>query len=169
MAQTLEPLVHPTAVVSPRAELGTDVRIGPFSVVGDGVRIGARTRVGSHVVIEGPTVIGDDNVIFPFAALGHPPQDLKYAGEPTELRVGDRNQIREYVTLHRGTAGGFSFSISRKKFSSARNCVCRARSIPTTIRAGLACGIVKLKLDLAGSRKRPRLVFGRSQFLRSLL
>jgi UDP-N-acetylglucosamine acyltransferase len=106
MAQTLEPLVHPTAVVSPDARLGVDVRIGPFAVVGDQVRIGDRTRVGSHVVIEGPTTIGEDNVIFPFAALGHPPQDLKYAGEPTELVVGDRNQIREYVTLHRGTAGG---------------------------------------------------------------
>lgn len=101
-----EPLVHPTAVVSPRAEIGRDVRIGPFAVVGDGVRIGDRTRVGSHVVLEGPTTLGEDNVIFPFASVGHPPQDLKYAGEPTELRIGDRNQIREYVTIHRGTAGG---------------------------------------------------------------
>lgn len=101
-----EPLVHPTAVVSPRAEIGRDVRLGAFSVVGDGVRIGDRTRVASHVVIEGPTTIGEENTIFPFAAIGHPPQDLKYAGEPTELVVGDRNQIREYVTLHRGTVGG---------------------------------------------------------------
>lgn len=101
-----DPLVHPTAVVSPRAEIGRDVRIGPFSVVGDGVRIGDRTRIGSHVVIEGPTTLGEDNVVFPFASVGHPPQDLKYAGEPTELRIGDRNQIREYVTIHRGTVGG---------------------------------------------------------------
>ncbi len=101
-----EPLVHPTAVVNPRAEIGRDVRIGAFSVVGDGVRIGDRTRVASHVVVEGPTTIGEENTIFPFAAIGHPPQDLKYAGEPTELVVGDRNQIREYVTLHRGTVGG---------------------------------------------------------------
>jgi UDP-N-acetylglucosamine acyltransferase len=101
-----EPLVHPTAIVSPRAELGRDVSIGPYAIVGDGVRIGDRTRVGAHVVVEGPTTIGEENVIFPFAALGHPPQDLKYAGEPTELVVGDRNQIREYVTLHRGTVGG---------------------------------------------------------------
>jgi UDP-N-acetylglucosamine acyltransferase len=101
-----EPLVHPTAVVSPRAELGRDVSVGPFAVVGEGVRIGDRTRVGAHVVVEGPTTIGEENTIFPFAALGHPPQDLKFAGEPTVLRVGDRNQIREYVTMHRGTAGG---------------------------------------------------------------
>jgi UDP-N-acetylglucosamine acyltransferase len=101
-----EPLVHPTAIVSPRAELGRDVSIGPYAIVGDGVRIGDGTRVGAHVVVEGPTTIGEENVIFPFVAIGHPPQDLKYAGEATELVVGDRNQIREYVTLHRGTAGG---------------------------------------------------------------
>jgi UDP-N-acetylglucosamine acyltransferase len=101
-----ETIVHPTAVVSPHAELGRGVSVGPFAVMGDGVRVGDHTRVGSHVVIEGPTTIGEGNVVFPFASLGHPPQDLKYTGEPTELRVGDRNQIREYVTLHRGTAGG---------------------------------------------------------------
>ena len=101
-----ETLVHPTAIVSPRAELGRDVSIGPYAIVGDGVRIGDRTRIGAHVVVEGPTTLGEENVVFPFAAIGHPPQDLKFAGEPTELVVGDRNQIREHVTLHRGTAGG---------------------------------------------------------------
>lgn len=101
-----ETAVHPTAVVSPRAELGEGVSVGPFAIVGDDVRVGDRTRVGAHVVVEGPTTLGADNVVFPFAALGHPPQDLKFAGERTELVVGDRNQIREYVTLHRGTAGG---------------------------------------------------------------
>lgn len=98
--------IHPTAIVSPRAELGRNVRVGPYSVVGDDVRIGDGTTVASHVVIEGPTTIGDENRIFPFVSIGQPPQDLKYGGEPTELVVGDRNQIREYVTLHRGTPGG---------------------------------------------------------------
>jgi UDP-N-acetylglucosamine acyltransferase len=105
-AAPTETRIHPSAVVSPRAEIGSGVEIGPFAIVGDDVRIGDRTRVGSHVVVEGPTTIGEDNRIFPFAAIGHPPQDLKYSGEPTELVVGDRNQIREYTTLHRGTVGG---------------------------------------------------------------
>jgi UDP-N-acetylglucosamine acyltransferase len=103
-----ETSVHPTALVSPRAELGVGVTIGPYAVVGDGVTVGDRTSVGSHVVIEGPTTLGADNVIFPFASIGQAPQDLKFHGERTELHVGDQNQIREYVTLHRGTEGGGS-------------------------------------------------------------
>ena len=101
-----EPAIHPTAVVSPRAEIGRDVDIGPFAVVGDAVRIGDRTTIGAHVVVEGPTTLGEENVVYPFASIGQAPQDLKFGGERTELVVGDRNQIREYVTLHRGTAGG---------------------------------------------------------------
>lgn len=99
-------IVHATAVVSPGAELGEGVEIGPYTVIGDGVRVGDRTRIASHVVVEGPAEIGAENRIFPFASIGQSPQDLKYHGEPTRLVVGDRNQIREYVTLHRGTEGG---------------------------------------------------------------
>lgn len=98
--------IHPTALVSPRAELGDDVEIGAYCIIGEGVSIGARTRLISHVVVEGPTVIGEDCVIHPFAALGGPPQVLGYAGEPTRLEIGSRNTIREYVTMHRGTPRG---------------------------------------------------------------
>ena len=103
---TLETVIHPTAIVSPGAELGMGVHVGPYTIVGDGVRVGDRTRIRSHAVLEGPTTIGRENDIFPFTSIGQQPQDLKYAGEPTELVVGDRNTIREYVTLHRGTQGG---------------------------------------------------------------
>ena len=98
--------IHSTSVVSATAELADDVEIGPFSVIGDNVRIGAGTRVMAHVVIEGPTTIGEGNVIYPFVSLGQGPQDLKYGGEPTELVIGDRNNIREYSNFHRGTVGG---------------------------------------------------------------
>jgi UDP-N-acetylglucosamine acyltransferase len=101
-----ETTVHPAAIVSPRAELGRGVAVGAFSVVGDDVRIGDGTSVASHVVIEGPTTIGAGNRIYPFVSVGQPPQDLKYDGEPTELHIGDGNQIREFATLHRGTPGG---------------------------------------------------------------
>jgi UDP-N-acetylglucosamine acyltransferase len=100
------PLVHPSATVSPGAELGAGVEIGAFTVIGDGVRIGDCTRIASHVVIEGPTELGVENRVYPFASIGQAPQDLKFKGEATRLVVGDRNQIREYVTLHRGTEGG---------------------------------------------------------------
>ena len=98
--------IHPTAIVAAGAELGEDVEIGPFAVIGAEVRIGKATVVGSHAVIEGRTTIGERNRIFQFAALGANPQDLKYHGEATELRVGDDNQIREFTTLHVGTGGG---------------------------------------------------------------
>ncbi len=98
--------VHPTAVVHPDAQLHETVEIGPFSVIGPRVRIGAGTRVGPHVVIEGRTTLGERNRVFQFASLGAAPQDLKYAGEDTELVLGDENQIREFTTLHIGTAGG---------------------------------------------------------------
>lgn len=101
-----ETRIHPTALVSPNAQLGEGVDVGPFAVVGDGVAIGDRTRIGGHATVEGPTTLGADNVIYPYASIGFAPQDLKFGGEPTELHVGDRNQIREYVTLHRGTVGG---------------------------------------------------------------
>ena len=98
--------VHATALVDRAAELDSTVEVGPFAVIGPHVRIGAGTTVGAHAVIEGRTTLGQRNRIFQFAALGAVPQDLKYAGEPTELVLGDENQIREFVTVHIGTAGG---------------------------------------------------------------
>jgi UDP-N-acetylglucosamine acyltransferase len=97
-------MIHPTAIIDPRAEIETGVEIGPYSVIGANVRIGSGTRVGSHVVIQGPTAIGRDNQIFPFCSLGEVPQDKKYQGEPTLLEIGDSNTIREYCTLNRGTS-----------------------------------------------------------------
>ncbi len=102
----MSPLIHETAIVSPSALIGEDCHIGPFSVVGDEVELGDRVRLDSHVVIDGKTSIGADTRIFPFASIGLAPQDLKYANEPTATQIGDRNQIREFVTIHRGTAGG---------------------------------------------------------------
>ena len=98
--------VHPSAVVSPRAELGEGCYVGPYCTVGEEVRLGARARLESHVVVDGRTEIGDDTHVFPFASLGLAPQDLKYRGEPSETRIGRRNRIREFVTVHRGTEGG---------------------------------------------------------------
>lgn len=97
-------MIHPTAIVAPGARLGGQVQVGPYAVIGDKVEIGDGTTVGSHVVIEGPTSIGRDNRIFPFSSLGAAPQDKKYGGEPTRLEIGDRNTIREFCTLNRGTA-----------------------------------------------------------------
>jgi UDP-N-acetylglucosamine acyltransferase len=99
-------MIHPTAIVSPRAELGANVSVGAYSVVGDDVVLRDGVEVMSHVVIAGPCEIGGGTRIFPFASVGQPPQDLKYAGERTTLVVGERNVIREYVTMNRGTAGG---------------------------------------------------------------
>jgi UDP-N-acetylglucosamine acyltransferase len=99
-------VVSPQAVVSSHAELAAGVEVGPFSVIGPQVSIGAGTWVGPHVVIDGNTRIGADNKIFQFASLGDAPQDKKYKGEPTRLEIGDRNVIRESVTVNRGTAQG---------------------------------------------------------------
>ena len=95
--------VHPTAVISEKASIADDVEIGAYAVIGDDVEIGAGTRIGSHVVINGPTTMGVDNHIYQFASIGDDPQDKKYAGEPTSLIIGDRNTIREYCTVSRGT------------------------------------------------------------------
>ena len=95
--------IHPTAQVAPGAELGDGVAVGAYAVIGPDVHIGANTRVGPHAVVQGPSRIGADNVIFQFASVGSAPQDKKYKGEPTRLEVGDRNVIRECVTLNRGT------------------------------------------------------------------
>lgn len=99
-------MIDPRAVIDPTAKLGADVEVGPFAVIGANVTIGARTRIGPHVVIRGTTTIGSDCHIFQFSSLGDAPQDKKYLGEPTRLEIGDRNQIREFTTMHRGTVQG---------------------------------------------------------------
>jgi UDP-N-acetylglucosamine acyltransferase len=99
-------MIHPTAIVSDRAQLGEDCFVGPYCVIGDEVVLGAGVRIESHAVIEGRTRIGDGTHIYPFASIGLAPQDLKYRGEAAETRIGARNQIREFVTIHRGTQGG---------------------------------------------------------------
>ena len=95
--------IHPTAIVENGAQLGVDVEIGPYCVVGPEVVLGDGTQLQSHVVVTGKTTIGAENVIYPFASLGQPSPDRKYAGEEASLVVGDRNDIREYVTMHIGT------------------------------------------------------------------
>jgi len=96
-------LIHPSAVIAESANIAEGVSIGPFTVIGDDVEIGSGTQIDSHVVINGPTRIGADNHIYQFASVGDDPQDKKYAGEPTRLEIGDRNTIREYCTVSRGT------------------------------------------------------------------
>ena len=97
--------IHPSALVSPSAELDDSVSVGPFTTIGPHVKIASGTRIGSHCVIEGRTTIGRDNQIFQFNSLGAIPQDKKYAGEPCELIIGNRNVIREFCTFNIGTAG----------------------------------------------------------------
>jgi UDP-N-acetylglucosamine acyltransferase len=105
-------MIHSTAIVHPGARIAEGVGIGPYSVIGEHVVIGAGTVVGPHVVIEGYTEIGCDNRIFQFASVGAAPQDLKFRGGETRLRLGDRNTVREFVTLHCGTEdGGFETTI----------------------------------------------------------
>ncbi len=95
--------IHATALVALRAELADDVSVGPYAVIGADVRIGPGSSIGPHCVVEGHTTIGRDNRIFQFASIGAEPQDKKYAGEPTRLEIGDRNTIREFVTINTGT------------------------------------------------------------------
>ena len=97
-------LIHPSAIVDPKAQLDSTVEVGPYSIVGPNVSIGARTVIGPHVVIEGHTTIGEDNKFFQFSSIGAAPQDKKWAGEPTRLEVGDRNTVREFCTFNLGTA-----------------------------------------------------------------
>ncbi|MEY2654395.1 MAG: acyl-[acyl-carrier-protein]--UDP-N-acetylglucosamine O-acyltransferase LpxA, partial [Pseudomonadota bacterium] len=102
MAQTL---IHPTAIVDAAAQLHASVSVGPYSIIGPHVVVGEGTTIGPHCVIEGHTTIGRDNRIFQFCSLGAVPQDKKYAGEPTELRIGDGNTIREFCTFNLGVVG----------------------------------------------------------------
>ena len=99
-------MIDPRAIVSPQAQLASDVTVGPFSIIGPDVQIGAGTVVGPHAVITGHTTIGADNHIYQFASIGDAPQDKKYKGEPTRLEIGDRNIFRESCTMNRGTTQG---------------------------------------------------------------
>lgn len=98
--------IHPSAIVDPQARLSVSAEIGPYCVIGADVSIGAGTRLLAHVYVEGPIEIGEENVFHPYSTVGVAPQDLKYRGERSETRIGSRNQVREFVTIHRGTEGG---------------------------------------------------------------
>lgn len=98
--------IHPTALIDKKAQLGKNVTVGPFCCVGPDVVLGDGVNLISHVTIAGRTLIGAETTFYPFASIGHPPQDLKYHGEPSELIIGEKNTIREYVTLQPGTTGG---------------------------------------------------------------
>jgi UDP-N-acetylglucosamine acyltransferase len=102
--------VHPSALVHAKARVAESAEIGPFCVIGEDVEIGARTRLLAHVYVEGAITIGEENVFQPYSTVGVAPQDLKYQGERSETRIGSRNLIREFVTIHRGTAGGGSLT-----------------------------------------------------------
>ncbi|MBF0622044.1 MAG: acyl-ACP--UDP-N-acetylglucosamine O-acyltransferase [Magnetococcales bacterium] len=99
-------MIHPSAVIDPKARVGKDVQIGPFCVVGPDVVLDDRVQLGSHVVIEGHTEIGSETKVSSFVAIGQPPQDVNYAGQPTRVVLGKHNDIREFVTIHRGTEKG---------------------------------------------------------------
>ena len=99
-------MIHASAIVDPAAVVHESAAVGPFCIIGAGVEIGARTRLLAHVYVEGAAVIGEDNVFYPYSTIGVASQDKKYKGEPAETRIGDRNTIREFVTIHRGTEGG---------------------------------------------------------------
>src|SRR5215471_13037695 len=98
--------VHSTAIVDPGARIAGTAEIGPYCIVGAEVEIGAGTRLMAHVYVEGPTGIGEDNLFYPYSSIGVASQDLKYKGERAETKIGSRNRIREFVTIHRGTQGG---------------------------------------------------------------
>jgi UDP-N-acetylglucosamine acyltransferase len=113
-------VVHPAAIVHPGAEIGAGTIVGPFASIGEHVRIGRNCRIGASTVIDGWTEIGDGNEIFPMASIGLVPQDLKFGGEPTRVVIGERNVIREFVTIHRGTAlGGGLTSIGNRNLLMA--------------------------------------------------
>jgi UDP-N-acetylglucosamine acyltransferase len=99
-------IIHPTAVVSSKARIGDDCFIGPYSIIGDEVELADGVRLESHCVVDGRTSIGSQTHVFPFVSIGLASQDLKYQGEASETKIGKRNKIREFVTIHRGTAGG---------------------------------------------------------------
>ena len=99
-------MIHPTAIIHPRAKIGAECDIGPYCVIGEHVELGPRCRLHSHVVIDGHTRLGEENQIFPFASIGLPTQDLKWKGGTTRTEIGDNNTFREYVTIHSATGDG---------------------------------------------------------------
>jgi UDP-N-acetylglucosamine acyltransferase len=124
----LKTLIHPTAVIHPGAQLHPTVQVGPYAVIGDQVKVGPETVLGAHVVLEGPTEIGARNQIFPGAAIGLEPQDLKYDGSKSHVKIGDGNRIREYVTVNRATGAGEATLIGNSNLLMAyvhvaHNCV----------------------------------------------
>ncbi|NJK59147.1 MAG: acyl-ACP--UDP-N-acetylglucosamine O-acyltransferase [Oscillatoriales cyanobacterium SM2_1_8] len=134
LAAPASELIHPTAIVHPGAELHPTVRVGPYAVIGEHVKIGPQTTVGAHVVIEGWTEIGARNRIFPGAAIGLEPQDLKYDGALTLVKIGDDNTLREYVTVNRATFAGEATAIGNGNLLMAyvhvgHNCIVEDRAI----------------------------------------
>lgn len=103
--------IHPTAIIDPKAQIGANVRIGPYSIVGEKVKLHDGVELKSHVVVEGNTTVGEGTVIYPFASIGHAPQDLKYRGEESELIIGKNNKIREHTTMNPGTETGIMKTI----------------------------------------------------------
>ena len=99
-------MIHSTAIIDPKAKIDSNVKIGPYCVIGPNVQIGKNSIIQSHVSILGNTKIGEDNIIYPFASIGNDPQDLKFKGEISYLKIGNNNKIREYVTINPGTKGG---------------------------------------------------------------
>src|ERR1700692_1837737 len=97
---------HPTAIIDPSARIAETAEIGPYCIIGAGVEIAAGTRLMANVYVDGGASIGEDNIFYPYSTVGVAPQDLKYKGEASETRIGHRNKIREFVTIHRGTEGG---------------------------------------------------------------
>lgn len=98
--------IHPTAIVDPKSKIAESAEIGPYCIIGPEVEIGAGSRLMAHVFVEGPTTIGEENLFYPYSSIGVASQDLKYKGERAETRIGHRNKLREFVTVHRGTQGG---------------------------------------------------------------
>jgi len=133
-------MIHPTAIIDPAADLDEGVEVGPYAVIGAGVRIGAGTSIGPHSVLRGPTTIGLDNRIFQFASVGEAPQDKKYGGEETHLEIGDRNVIREFVTVHRGPPvwRGMSRWRSGPSWAASPSSISSAGLAPTALRGSVA-------------------------------
>ncbi len=137
--------IHPTAIIHPQAVLADSVGVGPYAIIGSQVTIGARTQVDAHVVIEGRTRIGADNHIFPGVMIGLPPQDVRYQGELSGVEIGDRNQIREYVTIHRSVASNGITRIGDDNFLMAQvhiahDC-CLQNQVVIATGTGLAGGV----------------------------
>jgi len=107
--------IHPSAIVNPHAEIDDGVSIGPFCIVSEGVHIKKGTKLISHVIIEGNTEIGENCIVYPYTSIGLPPQDLKYKGEKTSVKIGNDNIIREYITIHRASVGGDGVTIIGNK------------------------------------------------------